>query len=96
MIESFGDRTTEDIYHGRVTRAALKISKSLWPRIQVKLDLLNACVSLEDLMVPPANRLEKLKGRLAEFYSIRVNDQYRITFKFDGRNCRAVQCVDYH
>jgi toxin HigB-1 len=96
MITSFGDRTTEDIFHGASTRAALKVAKSLWPRIRIKLDLLNACTTLSDLKVPPANRLEKLKGRWSGFYSVRVNDQYRITFKFDGRDCSEVRCVDYH
>jgi toxin HigB-1 len=96
MILDFADRTTEDIFHGRTTRFSLKLSRAFWPRVLAKLDLLNACVSLEDLKAPPSNRLERLKGRLSDFYSIRVNDQYRIIFKFDGKNCRAVQCVDYH
>ena len=68
----------------------------LWGRVQSKLDLLNACTSIEDLRVPPANRLEKLKGDLAGYYSIRVNQQYRIIFKFSNGNCEEVSCADYH
>ena len=96
MILSFGDKTTEDIYHGRDTKAARKISRSLWERIQVKLDVVNATVSLQDLRTPPANHLERLRGDLEGFHSIRVNQQYRLVFRFEAGNCRDVQCTDYH
>lgn len=75
VIVSFGDATTEDIYHGRNTKAARRIPKLLWSRIQMKLDLLNAASRLEDIAVAPANRLEKLRGDLAGLYGIRINDQ---------------------
>ncbi len=96
MISSFGDATTADIYHGSDTKASRKIARELWSRVQQKLDLLNACTSLEDLRIPPANRLEKLRGELAGFYSIRINQQYRIVFKFANGNCEEVRCTDYH
>lgn len=96
MILSFGDKTTEDIYHGRDTKAARRISNSLWERIQIKLDLVNATISLQDLRSPPANRLERLRGDLSGFHSIRVNQQYRLIFRFEAGNCRDVQCTDYH
>lgn len=96
MILSFGDKTTEDIYHGRDTKAARRISRSLWERIRIKLDLVNAVVSLEDLRSPPANRLERLHGDLNGFYSIRVNQQYRLVFRFEAGNCMDVRCTDYH
>jgi proteic killer suppression protein len=96
VIVSFGDATTADVYHGRDTKAARKLSRETWARIQRKLDLLNACTSLEDLRVPPANRLEKLKGDLAGFHSIRVNDQYRVVFRFITGHCSDVRCTDYH
>ena len=96
MISSFGDATTADIYHGSDTKAARRIRRELWLRVQQKLDLLNACASVEDLRIPPANRLEKLRGDLAGFYSIRVNQQYRIVFKFANGNCEDVRCTDYH
>lgn len=96
MISSFGDATTADIYHGSDTKAARRISRELWGRVQQKLDLLNAGTSIDDLRVPPANRLEKLRGDLAGFFSIRVNQQYRIIFKFANGNCEDVRCTDYH
>ena len=96
MISTFGDATTADIYHGSDTKAARRIRRELRDRVQCKLDLLNACTSVEDLRIPPANRLEKLEGNLAGFYSIRVNRQYRIVFKFANGNCEEVRCTDYH
>ncbi len=96
VIASFADAATADIYHGSDTKAARKLPRELWSRIQRKLDLLNACTSLEDLRVPPANRLEKLKGDLAGYYSIRVNPQFRILFRFTSGNCEDVRCTDYH
>ncbi len=96
MILSFGDKTTEDLYHGRDTKAARRIASSLWGRIQIKLDLLNAATSLQDLRTPPANRLERLRGDLNEFHSIRVNQQYRLVFRFEAGNCLDVRCTDYH
>jgi proteic killer suppression protein len=96
MLISFGDRTTEDIYNGRSTKAAGKFSRDLWARIQMKLDLLNASKTLDDIRVPPSNRLEKLRGELDGFYSIRINNQYRIIFRFRDGNCEDVRCTDYH
>jgi proteic killer suppression protein len=96
LILSFGDKTTEDIYHGRDTKAARKMSRSLWERIQVKLDLVNATVSLQDLRTLPANRLERLRGDLDGFHSIRVNQQYRLVVHFEAGNCRDVRCTDNH
>ena len=96
MISSFGDATTAAVYHGSDTKAARRIRPELWQRLQRKLDLLNACTSLMDLRTPPANRLEKLRGELGDFYSIRVNQQYRIVFKFANGNCEEVRCTDYH
>ena len=96
MIVSFGDKTTEDIFHGHETKAARRITQALWARVQAKLDLLNASTTLEDLRVPPSNRLEKLRGDWAGFYSLRVNDQYRVVFRFVSGNAIDVQCTDYH
>jgi len=96
VISSFGDATTGDIYHGSDSKAARRIGRELWSRLQQKFDLLNACTSIEDLRVPPSNRLEKLRGDLAGFYSIRVNQQYRIVFKFANGKCEEVRCTDYH
>jgi toxin HigB-1 len=96
VIVSFADTTTADIFHGSDSKAARKLPRQLWSRIQQKLDLLNACQTLDDLRIPPANRLEKLRGDFAGFYSIRVNQQYRIVFRFNAGNAAEVRCIDYH
>jgi len=68
VIVTFADTTTANIYHGNDSKAARRLPRGLWSRIQRKLDLLNACATLEDLRTPAGNRLEKLKGDLAEHY----------------------------
>ncbi len=96
VIVSFGDDATEHVYHGINSKAARRIPKQLWPRVRDKLDMLNASRFVEDLRVPPSNRLEKLRGKWQGFFSIRVNEQYRIVFRFEAGNCAAVRCTDYH
>lgn len=96
MIVSFGDRATEDLYHGRPTSRVRRISPKIVNLALVKLDLLNAAVALADLRSPPRNRLEALKGDLVGYYSIRVNDQWRIVFRWDHENAYDTRLVDYH
>ena len=96
MIAGFGDKTTEDIYVGTNSRAARSIPRDIWPIVRRKLDMVNAAAALQDLRVPPANRLEKLKGDLAKFHSIRVNAQYRIVFIWSDGHAKDVQVLDYH
>jgi proteic killer suppression protein len=96
VIVGFADKTTEDVYVGRNSREARRIPREIWPVVRRKLDLINAAADLKDLRVPPANRLEKLRGDLARFHSIRVNDQYRVTFVWANGNASAVQVLDYH
>src|SRR5947209_19504729 len=96
VIRSFGDAATEDIFHGTNSKAARTIPKVLWPAVRRKLDLVNAATSVSALRVPPGNRLEALKGDRAGSFSIRVNDQYRITFRFEGEDAHGVHCEDYH
>lgn len=96
MIVSFGDKTTVDIFHGYDTKAARRITQALWARVRAKLDLLNASTTLEDLRVPPSNRLEKLRGDWAGFCSLRINDQYRVVFRFINGAAIEVRCTDYH
>ena len=96
MIIDFGDRTTEAIFHGENTKAARRVPPVIWSVARRKLDMLNAAHELRDLLVPPGNRLEALKGKLAGFHSIRINDQFRIIFKWLDGNSRAVQITDYH
>lgn len=96
MINSFGDRTTEDIWNGDNTAAARRVPRQLWDVAARKLDMIHAAVSLDALKVPPGNRLEKLCGSLKGCYSIRVNDQYRIVFLWESGMADAVRITDYH
>jgi proteic killer suppression protein len=96
MILNFQDRTTEDIYNGDDTKAARSIPRTIWKVAARKLDLLNAARDVQDLKVPPGNRLEMLKGNRKGWYSIRINDQYRIVFQWNDGNARDVGIVDYH
>lgn len=95
MIQSFGDSRTSDVYHGKRSKKAVQLA-TLLPVIERKLDMLNAAHTLDDLKSPPSNRLEKLKGGRIGFYSIRVNIQYRIVFRFETGNAYDVAIVDYH
>ena len=94
----FADTGTADIYHGRDTKKARRtLPQDLWNVARRKLDMLNAAVNLNDLKVPPANRLEKLTGDLEGHWSIRINDQYRIVLKWDDKNgASEVGILDYH
>jgi toxin HigB-1 len=94
-ITSFKDEGTRDIYNGVASKSARRIGKEVWNRIARKLDLLNAASSLNDLR-SPGNQLEKLKDNLEEYWSIRVNDQYRICFRFNSGNASDVFCEDIH
>ena len=96
MIIGYADEATRDIHVGVNSRAARRFSSSVRVVARRKLDLLGAAGDVRDLAVPPGNRLERLKGDLAGFYSIRVNDQFRIIFKFEAGNASAVQIIDYH
>ena len=96
MIVNFSDQTSEDIYHGLDTKHARKIPKVVWKVTVRKLDMINAAHDLKDLRIPPANRLEALKGRWAGYHSIRINDQYRIVFKWADGNAKNVLITDYH
>jgi toxin HigB-1 len=96
MIRSFADVSTEDIWNGVSSKAARRIPKSLWPGIRRKLDQIDSVPAVEDLRVPPGNRLHALKDDLTGYHAIRVNDQYRIIFRFVGRDAFEVRCTDYH
>jgi proteic killer suppression protein len=96
VILEFLDSTTEDIYNGDNTKAARKLPETIWPAARRKLDMLNAAGELKDLVAPPGNRLEALAGRLSGFHSIRINDQFRLVFKFNDGNATGVRITDYH
>lgn len=93
MIVSFGFKDTEKIWNGeRVKNLAIEIQQ-IGRR---KLRMLNNAQDLRDLQIPPSNRLEKLSGDLKAFYSIRINDQWRIIFKWNNAQSREVKIIDYH
>jgi proteic killer suppression protein len=91
MIVSFGNSETESVWDGiRVKKLPIEI-QNIGRR---KLRMINNSVNLADLRIPPANRLEKLSGNLKEFY--RINDQWRIIFKWNAGNATEVEIIDYH
>lgn len=96
MIINFADKTTEDIYNGVDSKPARKIRMVIWSIAQRKLDMIDAATEIKDLKIPPANRLEKLKGSLDGNFSIRINDQYRIIFKWINSAAENVKITDYH
>lgn len=96
VILDCADQTTEDIYHGIDSKAARQIPQAIWKIAVRKLDMLNASSDLRDIRVPPANRLEALKGKWSGYHSIRINDQYRVIFKWVDGNAKDVQITDYH
>jgi len=97
VIQSFKDIGSEDIYNGRNSADARRLlPRSLWTVAVRKLDQIDAAVSLEDLRVPPGNRLEALKADRIGQHSIRINDQYRICFNWSDSGAEAIEIVDYH
>jgi len=96
VIRSFADQTTADLFAERSTRAARRIPASLRPVVRRKLKWLDVAQRLSDLGSPPGNRLEALKGHRRGRHSIRVNEQYRLTFRWEGDNAYEVCCEDYH
>ena len=96
MIISFGDAPTEALYNGEVRGAARSIPNEIHRTAARKLDMLDAASDLRDLRAPPGNRLEALRGDLAGLHSIRVNDQWRIVFRWTSSGPAEVRIVDYH
>lgn len=96
MIASFGDRATEDLFHGRPTARALRIPRAVAEAAVIKMDSLDAAASVLDLRSPPGNRLEALRGDLKGSWAIRVNDQWRLVFRWERNNAHHVRLVDYH
>jgi len=93
VIQSFYDKETERIFHQQFSR---KIPETIQRIALRKLIMMNNAKDLNDLRVPPANRLEKLSGDRNRQYSIRINDQYRICFRFDQGDFYDVEITDYH
>ena len=92
MIRTFSDREAEKIFDGLNSRKFSSLQKI----IKRKLDMLHFAFSEQDLIVPPSNHFEHLKGNLKEFCSIRINNQYRLVFRFESGNAYEVQIMDYH
>lgn len=92
MIKSFGDKRTERLFNDRTVRSF----QGFAARAKRKLESVNAASRLDDLTVPPSNRLEKLKGGWKDFHSIRINGQWRIVFRWTGNDAHDVSIVDYH
>jgi proteic killer suppression protein len=93
MLTSFGNKDTQKIWEGERVKGLPTEVQEIARR---KLRMLNNSQNLTDLMIPPSNRLEKLKFTLKNFYSIRVNDQWRIIFKWNNGNADEVELIDYH
>jgi proteic killer suppression protein len=93
MIKSFADKRTAAVFREQPVKG---ICDAMARPAKRKLELLHAAARVEDLLRPPGNRLEKLKGDRADQWSIRVNDQWRICFRRDGRNAQGVVLTDYH
>ncbi len=96
MIRSFADETTADLFQEKNSRAARRIPRELWRAAQRKLKALDVAAKLEDLSIPAGNRLEKLKGNQAGRHSMRINEQYRITFRWEAGHALEVRVEDYH
>jgi toxin HigB-1 len=97
VIRSWADGASEDLFNGIDSRRARRACPvALWPVAQRKLDQLNRVRVLDDLRVPPGNRLERLRGDRAGQYSIRINEQYRVFFRWEGGYADEVEVTDYH
>lgn len=97
MITSFADRATEDLFLGLDSRRARRACpQALWPVARRKLDQLNRVKDLQELSIPPGNRLERLRGDREGQHSIRINEQYRICFRWEESDAYEVEVTDYH
>jgi proteic killer suppression protein len=95
VIASFADGATADLFHG-VDSARSRRWSAIGKAVRRKLDMMNAAATLDDLKAPPGNRLEALKGDLVGRHSIRINDQWRIVFKWKEGAAHDVKIDDYH
>lgn len=93
MIVSFGSKETEKVWRGEFVKGFPREIQDIARR---KLRMIHNSININDLRVPPANRLEKLSGKAKDYYSIRINDQWRIIFKWSNGNASVVEIIDYH
>jgi len=96
VIETFGNGLGADLFDDKKTKATRAFPPELRRAARRKVLYLHDAAGLKDLAVPPGNRLERLKGRWTGLYSIRINDQWRVAFRWHGGNAFDVQVVDYH
>lgn len=97
MIVSFADEGTSDVFNGISTRLARKCCpEEIWAVAKRKLDMIHYAAALKDLKIPPNNRLHALKGNRAGQHAIRINDQYRVCFKWTDAGVEDVEIADYH
>ncbi len=97
MIRSFADQATEDLFNGEDTRdARRRLPTALWPVARRKLTQLNRVGELREMGVPPGNRLERLRGDRAGQHSVRINEQYRVCFRWEEGYADDVEVTDYH
>ena len=93
MIISFGSKETKKIWEGERAKG---FSTELQELARRKLRMLNNSQNVSDLTIPPSNRLKKLKGNFKEYHSIRINDQWRLIFRWDNGNAYETEIIDYH
>ena len=93
MVQSFGSKETEKIWNGIRSR---KVPDEIQHIARRKLRMLNNSMNLNDLIIPPSNKLKKLKGELKDYHSIRINDQWRIIFRWKNGHSYNVEIIDYH
>ena len=96
MIQSFADDTTVDLFRECNTRHSRRLPRNLWRVAQRKLKALDVAARLDDLRIPAGNRLQRLKGTRSDQHSIRINDQYRVTFRWENGHAYDVGIEDYH
>ncbi len=93
MIKSFGNKETEKVWNGQRSK---KLPNDIQEIARRKLRMLHNSQDIQDLRIPPSNRLEKLSGKLKDFHSIRINNQWRVIFIWDNGNAFETEIIDYH
>jgi proteic killer suppression protein len=96
VVRSFADETTADLFRERNSRAARRVPRDLWRAAQRKLKAIDVAAPLDDLSTPAGSRLEKLRGDQAGRHSIRINDRFRVTFRWEEGDAHEVRVEDYH
>lgn len=96
MIHSIADKLTRDVFDGINSKASRRLPLDLHPKARRLLDFINAAGNINDLRVPPGNHFEALKGNWRGFYSVRINDQWRVAFRWIENKAEEVRIVDYH